>query len=96
MARKVTFTLDDQTVARIEQAAERLGLPKSGVVREAVFEYAERVGRLSERERERLLGLFDQLVPAIPAGPARAVTAELASVRAARRRGGRRSCPPTR
>jgi len=91
MARKVTFTLDDQTVARIDQAAERLNMPKSRVVREAVLEYAQRVGRLSERERERLLGLFDRLVPAIPRRPAGAVKSELAALRKDRRRGGRRT-----
>jgi hypothetical protein len=91
MVRKVTFTLDEETVARIDQAAERLGLPKSGVVREAVLEYAERIGRLSERERVRLLGLFDKLVPAIPRGAAGAVRAERGALRKARRRGGRRT-----
>ena len=78
MARKVTYTLDERTVARIAQAAERLGLPKSGVVREAVREYAERVGRLGEGERLRLLALFDELVPKIAPRRAAAVDAELA------------------
>lgn len=89
MAKKMTFTLDERTAARIAQAAERLGLPKSGVVREAVREYAERVGRLGEGERLRLLALFDELVPKIPSRQAREVNAELAAVRAARRGGGR-------
>jgi hypothetical protein len=91
MVKKVTYTLDDRTVARIAQAAQRLGLPKSAVVREAVAAYAERVGRLGEGERLRLLALFDELVPKIPARPARAVDAELAALRAARRRGGRQA-----
>jgi predicted transcriptional regulator len=33
---KVTFTLDDQTVARLRQAAARLNRPQSQVVRDAV------------------------------------------------------------
>ena len=86
----MTFSLDERTAARIAQAAERLGLPKSGVVREAVREYAERVGRLGEGERLRLLALFDELVPRIPRRAAKAVNAEVAAVRAARRQGGRR------
>ena len=90
MVRKVTFTLDERTVARIAQAAERLGLPKSGVVREAVKEYADRVGRLGEGERLRLLALFDELVPRIPSRNVKAVKDEVAAVRAARRQGGRR------
>src|SRR5437762_2218297 len=44
---KVTFTLDDHTVARLRQAAERLNKPQSQAVREAVRDYADRVGRLS-------------------------------------------------
>jgi MoxR-like ATPase len=37
---KMTFTMDEQTVRRIEWTAAQLGIPKSGVVREAVKEYA--------------------------------------------------------
>ena len=48
---KVTFTLDRATIARIQQAASSLALPKSQVVREAIAEFSERIGRLSERER---------------------------------------------
>lgn len=86
---KVTYTLDAETVARIERLAERTGLPRSGVVREAVAEYAARAGRLSDAERERLLTAFDQLVPRIPRGPAKAAAREIAAIRAARRAGGR-------
>ena len=86
---KVTFTLDDATVARLRQAAERLAKPQSQVVREAVADYALRTGRLSELERLRLLAEFDALVPRIPSRPVKEVDRELAAVRAARRRGGR-------
>jgi hypothetical protein len=60
-------------------------LPKSRVVREAVRDYAERVGRLGERERERMLETFDRLVPAIPSRPLRDVEHELAALRRSRR-----------
>ena len=40
-SKKVTFTFDDGTVARIDRTAQRLGMSKSRVVREAVREYAE-------------------------------------------------------
>jgi predicted transcriptional regulator len=86
---KVTFTLDDATVARLRQAAERLAKPQSQVVREAVADYALRAGRLSELERLRLLAEFDALVPRIPSRPVKEVDREVAGVRAARRRGGR-------
>ena len=87
---KVTFTLDDETVASLRRSAARLDKSQSEVVREAIADYAERVGRLSERERRHLLGVFDRLVPTLPARSAAEVDAELASVRAARRAGGRR------
>ena len=87
---KVTFTLDPETVERLRTTAERLRKPQSQVVREAVAEYAARVGRLSDLERAAMLRAFDRLVPALPSRPARAVDAELRQVRAARRQGGRR------
>jgi predicted DNA-binding protein len=88
---KVTFTLDRATVARLREASDRLSLPKSQVVREAILEYYERIGRLSERERLRMLRAFDELVPRIPARDSAAVDRELRAIRKARRTGGRRS-----
>ncbi len=86
---KVTFTLDEATVKRIETASERLALPKSQVVREAVHEYYERIGRMSEQERKRVLRIFDEVVPRIPARPLKEVQRELKEFRLARRSGGR-------
>jgi predicted transcriptional regulator len=88
---KVTFSLDDETVSEIRRTAERLGTPQSQVVREAVAEYAARTDRVSERERLRMLNILDGLRKAPTSRPASAVDAELRAVRAARRRGGRRS-----
>lgn len=90
---KVTFTLDNDTVARIGRTAHRLGTSKSAVVREAVREYAARAGRLSEAEREQLLTTFDAILTRPAARTARAVDREVAAVRAARRQGGRRTPP---
>lgn len=87
---KMTFTLDDVTVARLRLSAVRLAKPQSEVVREAIRDYADRVGRLSEQERLRRLRLFDDLVPQVPARPAGAVDRELAGIVRARRAGGRR------
>lgn len=86
---KMTFSLDESTAARLDDTAAALHKPKSEVVREAIRDYSERVGRLTEAERLRLLGVFDELVPAIPARPSSDVDAELASLRQARRLGGR-------
>lgn len=88
---KVTFTLDDATVAEIRRTAERLGTAQSHVVREAVAEYAARADRVSERERLRTLGILEKLRPARASRAAGDVDAELRAVRAARRAGGRRS-----
>jgi hypothetical protein len=88
---KVTFTLDPATIARLQDAATRLSLPKSEVVREAIQEFHDRIGHLSERERLRLLRTFDEVVPRIPARSLRNVENELSALRRARRAGGRKS-----
>jgi len=87
----MTFTLDQETAARIDRTAQRLDIPKSAVVREAVAEYAARAGRLSEQERRRMLKVFDDVIERIPRQPARATDAELAAIRRARTQGGRRT-----
>ena len=87
---KLTFTFDEETVCKLRQAATRLAKPQSYVVREAVREYAARVGALSETERRQMLKVFDAVVPIIPPKPLKAVLAEIAGIRIARRRGGRR------
>jgi len=88
---KVTFTLDEPTVAEIRRTAERLGMAQSHVVREAVAEYAARADRVSERERLRALTILESLRRAPISRPDTAVDTELRAVRAARRAGGRRS-----
>jgi hypothetical protein len=88
---KMTFTLDEETAARSDRTAQRLDIPKSAVVREAVAEYAARAGRLSEQERRRMLKVFDDVIERIPRQPARATDAELAAIRRARTQGGRRT-----
>lgn len=89
--KKVTFTLDEATIARLAKAAQRLDKPKSQVVREAIREYSDRIGKLSEQERLRILSVFDEVVPRIPERPQEEVSAELRALRAARRQGGRGS-----
>jgi hypothetical protein len=64
---KFTFTLDEETVAALEGAAERLVRPKSQVVREAIRFYGKHVDRLSSEERDRMLALFDHLTAVLPA-----------------------------
>src|SRR5436190_3894020 len=80
---KATFTFDDATIRRLRETADRLGRPQSQVVREAIADYAERVGRLSEEERRRWLEIFDTVVPTIPLRPVNEVDEELRELRAA-------------
>ncbi|MEO8217468.1 MAG: ribbon-helix-helix domain-containing protein [Acidobacteriota bacterium] len=89
MVRKATFTLDDQTLEKLRITSERLRKPKSEVVREAIAEYHERAGRLSESERRALLQAMDRLLPQIPTRANKAVDRELDEVRNARRQGER-------
>jgi hypothetical protein len=88
---KVTFSLDEATVAEIRRTAERLGTAQSQVVRDAVAEYAARTDRVSERERLRRLVVLDRLRKAPASRMAAGVDAELRALRTARRTGGRRS-----
>ena len=86
---KVTFTLDDQTIDRLRRTASRLAKPQSYVVREAVREYELRSTKLSDEERERMLGTVDRMVQEPPTRTAAEVDAELGEIRTSRRRWGR-------
>jgi len=88
---KVTFTLDEPTIERLRLSAQRLSRPQSAVVREAINDYALRVGRLSDSERRQMLRTLDRLVPRIPRRPLAEVERELDEIRRSRRAGGRRN-----
>ena len=70
---------------RLQDAAEGLAVSKSEVVREAIMEFHDRMGRLSDMERSKILRVFDELVPRIPKRSAAEVKAELVEVRRARK-----------
>ena len=78
-------------MALLRRAAQRLSKSRSEIVREAIRDYSERIGKLSERERLRMLEIFDDVVPRIPTRPLSEVEDELKEIRSARRGGGRRS-----
>ncbi len=86
---KVTFTFDPATIARLEDAAQRLAKPKSEIVRDAIQEYHARIDRLSEEERLRMLRALDEFARRPPTGTQREMEAELKKIRRARRLGGR-------
>lgn len=88
---KRTFVLDAESVAHLERAAARLGIPKSQVVREALRVYGEQMGRLTDEERDRVLASFDRGIADLPDRPREEVEAELAEVARSRRGGGRRT-----
>ncbi len=87
---KVTLSLDKKTVARLQEASQRLAKSKSQIVREAVCAHCPPTARLSEAERRRLLRLLEEHL-ARPAQRSQAETdRELREIRLARRRGWRR------
>jgi predicted transcriptional regulator len=88
---KVTFTLDRETVARIDESAEILEIPKSQVVRKAVENFRGSIDRLSQKEIERRLRVLDEFIAKVPPRPHREVLRELKAIRDARRGGGRRT-----
>lgn len=87
---RVTFSLDDDTMAELRRTAARLGRPQSHVVSDAIAEYALRADRLSERERRHALAVLQRLRGAKATRSAAEVDAELRELRARRRAGGRR------
>lgn len=87
---KVTFTLDSATINRLNDAATRLSKAKSEVVREAIAEYHERIGRVSESERRRRVRIYEEFLRRTPLRPESEMAAELKAIRDARRSGGRK------
>jgi metal-responsive CopG/Arc/MetJ family transcriptional regulator len=88
---KVTFTLDEKTVGKLQDASLRLSKPKSEIVREAVTDYHARMGRLSEQERLRAMRLLAEHLARPPERTNAETDRELKELRAARRAGGRRT-----
>ena len=87
----MTFTLDEHTAARLRLAARRLAKAQSEVVREAVNQFADRVGQLDDDERRRMLAALRTLAEHPVSRGAGAVRREVRAIREARRSGGRRS-----
>jgi hypothetical protein len=87
--RKVTYTLDAETVEAIKRAAKESGKPQSWVVREAVARYAARRDKMTPAERLHKLKIFREIVKAVPPRPRAEVEAELEEIRRSRREGWR-------
>jgi hypothetical protein len=81
---KVTFTLDEATVTRLRQASLLRRNSQSDVVREAICSYYPPGGKLTERERAKMLRTLDEGLPKIPTRSAADAAAELGELRRAR------------
>jgi hypothetical protein len=86
---KRTFTLGNATAAKLDDTEDRIAIPKSGIVREGISEFHERIGRLSEHERVRMLRVLDELLPRIPERSEADVDFEISEIRLARHGGAR-------
>lgn len=84
---KLTFSLDDETVRMLRGAASRTGKPQSLIVREAVAQYAAQEDRLTDEERDRLLGVLRRIRTRPPTRSEAAVDRELRDIRRSRRTG---------
>jgi metal-responsive CopG/Arc/MetJ family transcriptional regulator len=87
MAVKATFTLDEETIERLNRAAARTSKPKSEVVREAIRDYEARSDRLSEAERQRMLRVLREIASRPPTRAQAEVDRELREIRRSRRTG---------
>ena len=75
---KVTFTLDEATIDRLNRAATRRAIPKSQAVHEAIKDYHAKADQVSEEERQRRVKAFREYLALIPKRPQAEVEKELA------------------
>ena len=93
---KVTFTLDDATIAMLNQAAGRLSKTKSEVVRDAIADYHAKSDRLGDAERLRLLRVLDEMMARPDSRGNQETDRELRQIREGRRWGRRTEVRGTR
>lgn len=90
---KVTFTLDEATVATLKRTAARHRKPQSWVVREAVAEYGAKEDRLTPEEKTRMLAALERLRSSPVTGTQADVDREIAEIRRSRRLSSLRRTP---
>ena len=90
---KMTFTLDDATVATLRRTAERHKKPQSWVVREAVADYAAKSDQLTPEEKARMLDALERFRHTPIVGTDADVAREIAGIRASRRASGLKRTP---
>jgi hypothetical protein len=84
---KLTFSLDETAVQLLRTAAERSRKPLSLIVREAITQYAAHEEKLSEDDRQRLLGTLRRIKHRPPTRSQADVDKELKAIRGTRRTG---------
>jgi hypothetical protein len=86
---KVTYTLDEATIAALNEKAMQKQISRSQALREAIADYAARDVLLSDEERIHKLNILDRIAAQPPTRPQAEVELELSEIRRARRHGGR-------
>jgi hypothetical protein len=84
---KLTFSLDEETVEALRKAARQSGKPQSLIVREAIADYTTRDERLSDADRDRLLGALRRIRSRPSTRSQAEVDRELRQIRRSRRIG---------
>ncbi|MEP7354522.1 MAG: ribbon-helix-helix protein, CopG family [Acidobacteriota bacterium] len=87
---KVTFTLDETTVERLNQVAVARSIPKSQAVREAIESYSDNADRMSESERKHKLQVLKKYMSMPVTRTKEDVKRELKELRNSRRTGWQR------
>jgi predicted transcriptional regulator len=85
---KLTFSLDDETVATLRTTALRLRKPQSMVVREAIAHYASQEDLTSPAERERILKTIAEIKRLPPTGSREDAVREIEQITRARHASG--------
>ena len=71
---KMTFNFDEETIAHLNTAAQRLSKTKTDIVREGIEEVYKKSDKLSEEERKRKIAFLKEYakrkLPTRPTGDA--------------------------
>lgn len=89
MATKATFVLDEDSVRKLNLAAQRTHKPKSQIIREAISLFHENTGKVSEEEVRRRVAIYDAYIAQPPSRPDSDIDDELRELREIRRLPGR-------
>jgi hypothetical protein len=86
---KMTFNFDEETIAHLKTAAQRLSKTKTDIVREGIEEVYKKSDKLSDEERERMLRVLEEYSRTPKVGTRAEAEREIREIRESRRRGWR-------